>query len=335
MQRHAEVETQAMRSLYGSREKSQIASFAGANPLGRCRTVGLALLCALGLITPFSPAAAQTHDQVRVTGDYSQVSGCQSLGQVNSSVNTRLPSNVSALHEQLRQHAANLGGNVVVTMGAPVSFKHRMQLSGEAFKCGSASFPTVALGAAALLPVSSTSIDDFQECRAHFAENGSAMRGTTYRSSVDFASEARPGAIRRLTKAMPSFGFTVVSSDEQLGRIQAESRDAYGKNYPLDVTAADGPEGAHVEGTIRLPILMRSETEQFEERLCRLLTAQVGPQAPSLQEAPTTPVAGGNAPPAPPVSVEERLRKLDELFKKGLLTEVEYKAKRAEILKDL
>lgn len=48
---------------------------------------------------------------------------------------------------------------------------------------------------------------------------------------------------------------------------------------------------------------------------------------------------GGNAPaPAAPEekgSVEERLRKLDDLLKKGLITKDEYDKKRAEILKDV
>jgi len=43
--------------------------------------------------------------------------------------------------------------------------------------------------------------------------------------------------------------------------------------------------------------------------------------------------AAGQA--APQESVEERLRKLDDLLKKGLITKDEYKTKRAEILKDV
>lgn len=45
--------------------------------------------------------------------------------------------------------------------------------------------------------------------------------------------------------------------------------------------------------------------------------------------------APGAAQTAPKESVEERLRKLDDLLKKGLITKEEYNAKRAEILKDV
>ena len=44
---------------------------------------------------------------------------------------------------------------------------------------------------------------------------------------------------------------------------------------------------------------------------------------------------GGSAGASKPESVEERLRKLDDLLKKGLITKEEYDAKRAEILKDV
>jgi len=45
--------------------------------------------------------------------------------------------------------------------------------------------------------------------------------------------------------------------------------------------------------------------------------------------------AGTATPAAPAESVEERLRKLDDLLKKGIITKEEYQKKRAEILKDL
>lgn len=45
--------------------------------------------------------------------------------------------------------------------------------------------------------------------------------------------------------------------------------------------------------------------------------------------------AGADASPADQSSVEERLRKLDDLLKKGLITKDEYDKKRAEILKDV
>jgi curli biogenesis system outer membrane secretion channel CsgG len=62
------------------------------------------------------------------------------------------------------------------------------------------------------------------------------------------------------------------------------------------------------------------------------------PGAPAMRVAPGPVAPGQAAPPAAAAakpSVEERLKRLDELKGKGLLSEQEYKQKREEILKDL
>ena len=61
-----------------------------------------------------------------------------------------------------------------------------------------------------------------------------------------------------------------------------------------------------------------------------------GPQKIANANPPSSPIAGGDPPSgAGPLSVEDRLKKLDELLKKGLITRKDYDAKKAEILKDL
>jgi Uncharacterized lipoprotein len=56
---------------------------------------------------------------------------------------------------------------------------------------------------------------------------------------------------------------------------------------------------------------------------------------PGLQKAWISGTGSGTATSRPAESAEERLRKLDDLLKKGLITKVEYDKKRAEILKDM
>jgi hypothetical protein len=59
----------------------------------------------------------------------------------------------------------------------------------------------------------------------------------------------------------------------------------------------------------------------------RVQVAGPGSQA-ALGAQPAQPAAGGT-------SIEERLRKLDELHKKGLVSDAEYQEKRAELLSQL
>jgi uncharacterized lipoprotein YajG len=56
---------------------------------------------------------------------------------------------------------------------------------------------------------------------------------------------------------------------------------------------------------------------------------------PELQKAWASGTASGGATTHAAESAEERLRKLDDLLKKGLITKAEYDKKRAEILKDM
>lgn len=54
-----------------------------------------------------------------------------------------------------------------------------------------------------------------------------------------------------------------------------------------------------------------------------------------LQKAWISGTASGSTNAHAAESAEERLRKLDDLLKKGLITKAEYDKKRAEILKDM
>ena len=69
----------------------------------------------------------------------------------------------------------------------------------------------------------------------------------------------------------------------------------------------------------------------FEEARSQKLNEMQEAVAPAQEpvKAAVTPTTGST------ISIEERLRRLDDLKKKGLITEEEYKAKRAEILKDM
>jgi len=69
-----------------------------------------------------------------------------------------------------------------------------------------------------------------------------------------------------------------------------------------------------------------ARTEKFEQE-----SMENANQPPPIQPPPTP--AASN--PAPSASVEERLKKLDSLYKQGLLSRQEYETKRSDILKDL
>jgi len=130
--------------------------------------------------------------------------------------------------------------------------------------------------------------------------------------------------------------FFVDESNKALGSVYASEvklsyvlADAAGKR--LAEGAASG--GAHRYGRARSAdncseVLSDALKEAFGDALSNT-ELQAAWSSGKAAAAP----AQGQA--APKESVEERLRKLDELLKKGLITKEEYNAKRAEILKDV
>jgi hypothetical protein len=80
-------------------------------------------------------------------------------------------------------------------------------------------------------------------------------------------------------------------------------------------TIAEATKAAQLDAQMRQ---VAERTERFEQ--------ENASQPPPIPPPPA---------PAAPGSVEERLRKLDSLFKQGLLTRQEYEAKKAEILRNL
>ena len=78
---------------------------------------------------------------------------------------------------------------------------------------------------------------------------------------------------------------------------------------------------------------LNAEMQRVEAQTQAFEHAQ-GQAAPAAQFAPIAPPAPLGAKP-PADSVEERLTKIDALFKKGLISREEYEAKKKEILKDL
>ncbi|HEX7832883.1 MAG TPA: SHOCT domain-containing protein [Thermoanaerobaculia bacterium] len=142
------------------------------------------------------------------------------------------------------------------------------------------------------------------------------------------------GADRVLTIRLARF--TVDESNKALGSVyEAEARLAFVLSDKSGKKLAEGSGSGSATryGRARSAdncneVLSDSLKEAFATVLSdsRLQDAWTTGRASSASSSSTS---------APAESVEERLRKLDELLKKGLITKEEYDKKRAEILKDI
>lgn len=129
--------------------------------------------------------------------------------------------------------------------------------------------------------------------------------------------------------------FFVEESNKALGSMYASEvkltwilADAHG----MQLAEGAGSGSAHRYGRARSA---DNCSEVLSDALKEAFTDVLSSQP--LQSAWTSgkAAAGVDASPADESSVEERLRKLDDLLKKGLITKDEYDKKRAEILKDV
>jgi hypothetical protein len=129
--------------------------------------------------------------------------------------------------------------------------------------------------------------------------------------------------------------FNIDESNKALGSIYAaEVKFGYILKDARGRTLAEGSASgtAHRYGHAHSPenineVLSDALKEAYANVLAEqpLQTAWVSGKAATASTSPST----------SPESAEERLRKLDDLLKKGLITKAEYDKKRAEILKDM
>jgi hypothetical protein len=116
--------------------------------------------------------------------------------------------------------------------------------------------------------------------------------------------------------------YLLINEHEKALYYLTESEKLKGGQIVTD-TIAEATKSAQLEAEMQR---VDARTERFEQE-----SMENANQLPPIQPPPNP--AASN--PAPSGSVEERLKKLDSLYKQGLLSRQEYDAKKAEILKDL
>jgi hypothetical protein len=164
-------------------------------------------------------------------------------------------------------------------------------------------------------------------CGSSFTSAGSMLRGATFRASLDVGGVTRESAVKQILKALPEESLAVVAQDQGTGLIQTIGRTPNGKPYSVDFTITETGNGVTAAVVMKTGIGMATRDDAVRDQLCKILDS-----ISDSAESATGAAAAARAKPAP---VEDRLRRLEELRKKGLITEEEYKKKRAELLREL
>jgi hypothetical protein len=169
-------------------------------------------------------------------------------------------------------------------------------------------------------------------CNANFTIRGAVIRGTTYETFEEFQRLTQDVAIGALTTSLPN-QLTLVSVDKAAGLIKAQGLSPNGKSFTREYTVTAVPGGVRVNIAQKLPVGNRGDDGAVRNDLCQIIS-KLSLAVPKSATMPTT----TSAPSQPSVNsftIEERLRKLDELYQKHLITEEEYKKKRVELLSQM
>jgi len=161
-------------------------------------------------------------------------------------------------------------------------------------------------------------------CGKNFSAHGSMIRGSKFTTFLDLPDLERGAVIQRLVDQLPANDLTLVSADKDTGVVSTSARASSGKQYSVDFAVTPQTTGVRAAVTMKLGLGTGADDDMVRDELCKILLGLQSPAPMAVQAA----VAGAT-------SIEERLRKLDELHKKGLITEAEYKTKRAELLSQL
>jgi hypothetical protein len=290
------------------------------------RRLGFACLLALALAPPL---VASDWQLVTVTQNQAASAQCASLGMIHVAVNgfsSLKGLSTDVVYDRLKKEAAKKGGNLVVMMGGITKVEHGvgdadLQADGEAFQCKVAE-------------ADKTPSAEGTECAKAFVVSGSMLRGKTYKTNVVVPHVDRPTAMQRILEAAQNKGMPVTASDQARGTISAQAKDGSGDVSSVEFQIDEVPAGTNVVVSIKLGM---GEKFNDESVVRDLLCALAQSAAVSQAKPKMAPAMGGQVqPPAgEKPSVEERLKKLDDLHKKGILTDKEYEKKRADILKDL
>lgn len=184
-------------------------------------------------------------------------------------------------------------------------------------------------------------------CRSNFDVSGSMVRGTSYETFDEYPLNYEAG-LAAVQAAIVRESLTVESTEPHSGTIVAAGTNAAGKSLRYKFTVV--PAGREVRVTLEqdLRVGKHGSDNAIRDEMCKILSSiaeatakaeRVKPAPPprAVSAAPPSPTSIEPAPKAtaPAGGIEERLRQLEELFKKGLVTEEEYKKKRAQILSSI
>jgi hypothetical protein len=167
-------------------------------------------------------------------------------------------------------------------------------------------------------------------CMESLRIGGSIVRGSSYSTMENFNRVTPEAVIAALRATLVKEGFSIREGADTMPLVAVgKIGNREGQEATFTADAASGSVRLSVRH--RLPIGTRGRDDLVREQLCTIFGG-VGRLTRAPLRVTAMRLADNNR---APISIEERLKKLEELYKKGLITREEYEKKRAELLQQL
>lgn len=185
-------------------------------------------------------------------------------------------------------------------------------------------------------------------CRANFTVSGSMVRGTSYETYDVYPASEYIAGLSTVEAAIARAGLVIESAERTAGILNAVGKNEKGNDIRYVFTVIPTSGGVRVTAARNLRLGTHGSDGAMRDEMCKVLSSIAEAMAAAVPAKPTLPSAEKSPQPAPvakpapetqkaapATGVEERLRQLDALFKKGLITEEEYKTRRAQVLSSI
>jgi len=120
--------------------------------------------------------------------------------------------------------------------------------------------------------------NDSRECAKNFTYNGSFLAGRMYKSHAFIGNVSQGSALKRAARYTVNNGFTIISTDKELGIISASQTVSYGKGktVPLNISLEPKNKGVNVAITYSTSGGVTSPLDAISSHFCGTMEAIAG-----------------------------------------------------------
>jgi hypothetical protein len=134
------------------------------------------------------------------------------------------------------------------------------------------------LSGCAVTPQQKLQTSDTRECAKNFTYDGSFFAGRTFKTHQFVAGVSKNNAMARAARFLAVEGYSITSSDKEMGLISASQTVSYGKGktVPLNVSILPKGKGVDVSTTFAISGGLTVPVNSVKDTFCEIIAAVQG-----------------------------------------------------------